>query len=61
MSSPHLDVRTDTHFDYKTLTYTSTKYIMRDGEAVGTLKPDGHIELAPSQYRIEEMSEDAGD
>lgn len=58
MSSPHLDVRTDTHFNYETMTYDVTRYIMRDGEAVGTLKPDGHIELAPSQYTIEEADED---
>ena len=61
MSSPSLDVRTDGYFDYKTMTYVITRHIMRDGEVVGTLKPDGHIELASSQYTIEEVSENAGD
>ena len=58
MSSPHLDVRTDGHFDYKTMTYVITRHIMRDGEVVGLLKNDGSIKLEPSEYRIEKVEED---
>lgn len=59
MSSPHLDVRIDTHFNYETMTYDVTRYIMRDGEVVGRLENDGPIKLAPSQYRIEEIENDS--
>ena len=58
MSSPKLDIMTTTHFDYTTMTYVITRHIMRDGKVVGTLKPDGRIELASSQYTIEEGEED---
>lgn len=59
MSNPDLDIMTTTHFDYATMTYVITRYIMRDGEVVGTLKPDGRIELVSSQYTIEEVSKNA--
>ena len=58
MNSPDSDVITVSRFDYATMTHIITRHIMRDGEVVGTLKPDGRIELASSQYTIEEVKED---
>ena len=58
MNSPDSDVITASYFDYATMTHIITKYIMRDGKVVGTLKPDGRIELASSQYTIEEVEGD---
>ena len=58
MSSPKLDIMTTTHYDYATMKYVVTRHVMRDGEVVGTLKPDGRIELASSQYTIEDVEED---
>ena len=58
MSSPDLYIMTTTHFDYTTMTYVITRLVMRDGKVIGTLEPDGHIELASDQYSIEEAEDD---
>ena len=58
MNNPDSDIITVSRFDYATMTHIITRYIMRDGKVVGTLKPDGRIELASSQYTIEEVTED---
>lgn len=60
MNSPHLEVRITKFFDYRKNQYVYIKHLMRDGEVIGTLKPDGCIELASSQYTIEEVPENAG-
>lgn len=59
MSSQRLDVRITKLFDYRKNQYVYIKHLMRDGEVVGTLKPDGNIELVSSQYTIEEVPENA--
>lgn len=61
MSSPTLDVRVTKFFDYRKNQYVYIKHLMRDGEIVGLLKNDGSIELESSEYKIEEVPENAGD
>lgn len=61
MSSPTLDVRVTKFFDYRKNQYVYIKHLMRDGEVVGLLKNDGSIELESSEYKIEEVPENARD